>query len=294
MANSKIYILLFLLSLSVLSCKHEPAPPERMIVEGWIDKDGFPFVILHRSYVFAEHENNDGTIEDVIKNQMVIFGRVVISDGEREVVLTGRVDTNFMPPYVYTTAEMKGEVGKEYFLTATYGDLSATASTTILPPKTIDSITVQEDEKGRMNVVMHLSGFSQDSMSYYAVFVRQLPSRQFYFAPISNFDNSKATAGSLKINVYDPFSSAQIETLSMFKPFPKDTSNVYQIKLARIDRDAYSFWEDYANQSVMQGMFYVPVYTNMRSNISGGYGVWTGMGGMNCFIKTAKDTTSIP
>lgn len=136
MANSNVshIIWIVLLSICLIGCERENMDHTKMVVEGWIDAGRHPIVMLHTSYSLDASSDPDTTLLGVLEEHMVLFGKVVLFDGEDSVILTGRVDTNYLPPYIYTTTKIRGEVGKTYRLRATYKGFSA-QSETVIPEK---------------------------------------------------------------------------------------------------------------------------------------------------------------
>ena len=127
-----LLISLVLLAALFTACNSQPIEqPESLIVEAWIDANGFPYVLIHKSYVLASAPDTITTLENIVENQLIPFGKVTISDGETQAILTGRLDTMYLPPYTYTTIDIEGQVGRTYTITVTYNDLYATATTTI-------------------------------------------------------------------------------------------------------------------------------------------------------------------
>ncbi len=53
---------------------------------------------------------------DSLSNYPERWAKVTISDGTRTETMVGRYDRNYFPPFVYTTYDMRGEIGKEYTL----------------------------------------------------------------------------------------------------------------------------------------------------------------------------------
>ena len=145
LASMENFKYIVLLSCFLLVACQEEADHTRMVVEGWIDEGKHPIVLVHKSYsLHAENAPDSTTLTDVIAGQMVLFGRVAISDGIDTVVLTGKVDTNYMPPYIYTTVFMRGEAGKTYHLLATDHGFEVSATTTIPYEKpVVDSFAVK-------------------------------------------------------------------------------------------------------------------------------------------------------
>lgn len=104
-----------------------------LAIEGWIDSDGYPVVILTRPLAPSTSPVDVG-------DALVRWGRVTISDGERTEVMTGGVDPDLFPPYSYKSFKMKGEIGKEYTVHASFEGSELTARSVMLPPARIDTV----------------------------------------------------------------------------------------------------------------------------------------------------------
>lgn len=283
-----LYIVLSLLLMA--GCSEEPPQPSSMILEGWIDSDGFPTVLIHKSYILASAPDTIKSLEEIIEGQLIPFGRVAVSDGTEEVVLTGRLDTAYMPPYTYSSVYMMGEEGKTYTVTATYRDLKATATTTIPPKATLDSLSIRASELGMVNVEAYMSHIDTLSESYYALFARQFGTKQYKLCPFGVFTSRDATHGALKMSVYNPILKSEgFQGIANY--FQPTDSADYQLKVARIDYPSYQFWKAFNEMSISKGLFFVPVYKNLPSNVSGGSGIFTGMGSSIYRFSLLKDTT---
>ena len=90
---------------------------EEIVVEGWIESGGAPVVLLTRTFVVETRWETDGETSVVLP-----WGKVTVSDGINEVILTGDYDERYFPPYAYSTSRMKGVPGRTYHLTVEYGD----------------------------------------------------------------------------------------------------------------------------------------------------------------------------
>lgn len=286
------YILL--LSIALAGCTTNPPQPQSLIVEGWIDADGYPTVLIHKSYVFAGADTAATTIEEIAEDLLIPVGKVVVSDGEDEVILTGRLDTAYLPPYTYSSLNMVGQVGKQYTVTVTYKDFYATATTTIPPIAHLDSICVRS-ATDRMDVRAFMRIDEADADSYYALFARKYGTKQFRFCPLCVFEGTDANNGILEMKVTNPVSDSE-ELYGLNYYFKKDSAipdslQEYQLKIARIDYTSYQFWKAYNEQVVTSGILFVPVYKNVPSNVSGGWGYFSGMGSSMYRFNTAKDTT---
>lgn len=282
----KRYSVIFLIALLLTGCTEEQPQPESLVLEGWIDAGGHPVVLIHKSLVMADAPPNVRSIEEIVEDHLIPFGKVTVSDGEQEVILTGRLDTAYMPPYTYSSVYMDGQVGKTYTVTAKYRNLYATATTTIPSVVHLDSLDVWTDNLGRVSVSGYLSG-QNNKDNYYAVFIRTEKQKQFHLCPMGVFDASIAVDGRIEIAVKNPDQDADND-IGYY--FVKDSTN-YQLKLAHIDYTAYQFWKAYNEQLLTSGILFVPVYKNIPGNVSGGIGNFSGLGSSTYTFTTARDTT---
>ena len=130
MTKQFLYNIVLLLSLLFAACDDgdiQPTPQQSLVVEGWIENGEFPIVIVTKTLPISDdYQNMDNLFDHLVR-----WAKVTISDGENSVVLSGRYDDTYYPPYVYTTSYMRGELGKTYSLTVEYEGQKLTAQTTI-------------------------------------------------------------------------------------------------------------------------------------------------------------------
>lgn len=108
---------------------------ERLVVEGYIEEGEYPIVMLTTNKPLGT-ESSVETVKDMI----IRWAKVVVSDGETEDILIGRIDENYFPPFIYKGTKIKGEAGKTYQLKVIYAQYELTAQTTIPPSVPIDNI----------------------------------------------------------------------------------------------------------------------------------------------------------
>lgn len=285
MENSKLKHIFGVLILSFLlySCVREEVNHTKMVVEGWIDAGKHPIVMLHTSYSLSLSEPDSTTLLDVLEQHMVLFGKVVIFDGEDSVILTGRVDTNYLPPYIYTTTKIIGEVGKTYSLHAKYKEFSAKAKTEIPKIASLDSIRVTNLNQ-KMNVVGYANHLEVGET--YILMARTTDQRQYKICPMGAF-RASSTESIITINNPIDFTGegAILQTL-----FPKTDSVEISIKFAKIGEAEFQMWDSYIAQKLTQGMFFMETYGNIISNIENGNGYWCGMGASEYSISLEKDS----
>ena len=285
MENSKLKHIFGVLILSFLlySCVREEVDHTKMVVEGWIDAGKHPIVMLHTSYSLSLSEPDSTTLLDVLEQHMVLFGKVVIFDGEDSVILTGRVDTNYLPPYIYTTTKIIGEVGKTYSLHAKYKEFSAKAKTEIPEIASLDSIRVTNLNQ-KMNVVGYANHLEVGKT--YILMARTTDQRQYKICPMGAF---RASQKQLKMTINNPINFTG-EGMILQTLFPQTDSVDIAIKFAKVGEAEYQFWDSYIAQNLTQGLFFVETHSNIISNIQGGNGYWCGMGASEYTISLERDS----
>ena len=272
-----------ILSFILYSCVREEVDHTKMVVEGCIDAGKHPIVMLHTSYSLSLSEPDSTTLLDILKQHMVLFGKVVIFDGEDSVILTGRVDTNYLPPCIYTTTKIIGEVGKTYSLHAKYKEFSAKAKTEIPKIASLDSIRVTNLNQ-KMNVVGYANHLEVGET--YILMARTTDQRQYKICPMGTF-RARSTRSIITINNPIDFTGegAILQTL-----FPKTDSVEISIKFAKIGEAEFQMWDSYIAQNLTQGMFFMETHSNIISNIENGNGYWCGMGASEYSISLEKDS----
>lgn len=265
-------ICLILVSLFSLAACSEDVFIEtepQLIVEGWIDDGGFPIVILSESVPVSDK------YEDVnsLKDNVVKWAKVTVSDGDNEVVLTGKANSSYFPPYVYTTSGMRGVAGKKYKLTVTYEDYHVEAETQIP-----ERVYVERFIKGENNGKYFLKALINDNpneKNYYKFFIRMMErDSMFLSSNLAVIDDSEfefPLSVSLDLGksiLYD----------DKLEDYQLDGSERLVVKFAHIDSVAYNFWNEYKNYVELGQSFIFRYSKNVYSNVRGGLGYWFGYG----------------
>lgn len=261
------------LSALLLSCSGDylPEQNDELVVEGWIEDNGFPVVILTKNINIS----NKYQSLDSLSSRIVRWAKVTVSDGEKSVVLTGRYMKGYTPPYIYTTSHFRGEAGKTYLLTVEYGDFHATATTTIPKTQKIDELTVERCAQSDTLYQISLRYNDDEAeQNYYQIFTRVggRDVRQYLAAYLGTIDN-RVVKPKTKIPVYR---GRDINTLD-YTPYYTINDTV-AVKFAHIDSTSYNFWYDYTRNLTTAGNMFFATAASLRSNIIGGTGYWCGMG----------------
>lgn len=253
------------------SCVSDEIEYERkLVVEGWIDSEGQPVVILTTTI------NPDAVKDENMNDVVVKWGKIVIDDGEKNIVLSGTPDRNYFPPYIYTDFSFVGVPGKTYTIKASYNGMEASATSTMMPPPSIDSVSFKADPvENRKNVYVHFKpDVRDDSKAYYKVFVMQ-KGRDRRFLP--GFMGDVVADRNMKsISLPVCRGKSGIDTLDYYSSFER--GDTVLVKLARMERKAYEYWIDYENAITIGGSTVLSSTYTVRTNMDGGLGYWFAYG----------------
>lgn len=268
-----------LLLLFLSSCDGNYLAPQEshLVVEGWIEDDGFPVVMLTKSVAVSEEFQD---VSDLNK-YLVKWAKVSIYDGEDSVILTSMFDDKYMPPYIYTTGRMRGKAGHTYRLKIEYEGKVTTAVTTIPQKPDIEDVKVEKVENSdsmyQVKVLLHDNPHERN---YYQMFTMMgEDERQFLASYLGSVDDAI-----LQEYTWIPvYRGRKINERKYWANYRHD--EVVTIKIAQIDSISYRFWDDYNKHFALQDNMMFAPYTNLPSNIVGGSGYWCGMGSYEKQLK---------
>lgn len=263
-----IYILLLLLSFS---CQEDYDYHEErvLVVEGWIDSGDYPVVMVTTSASVSGKEQPF----DSLNEYLLKWAKVTVSNGEEEIILTGKIDTCYTPPYIFTTGKMKGESGKTYRLTVSYNDFYAESETTIPYQVPLDSLTVSQVEG---DTLFQLKAYFNDNKlenNYYKFFVRVKGKEDVMRPSFLGTINDEVLGEQAEVQVYQPLRMFNEE----YTPFYRKDDRV-SVKFSQMNEEAYNFWKVYDELQSFSGVLFFPVTSSLPSNIKGGIGYWFGYG----------------
>ncbi len=275
----RVFLLLALVFLT-MSCQKDHAVDKDsslLVVEGWIEDGEFPVVMLTKSLSVSDEY---GDIAFDSKDYLVRWAKVTVSDGQKSVVLTGKYDARYLPPYIYTTSWLRGEAGKSYWLTVECDEARATAVTTIPQPVPVDSFKISKVEKSD-TLYQITAGFvdNPSQRNFYQFFVRTGTQSRQYGASYLGSVSDDVLTGYAEIPVY------QAHRLQKEAYTPYFTvHDTVSVKFAQVDETSFNFWDDYTkNQSISSNLFLSPTLP-IRTNILGGIGYWCGYGSTNYYF----------
>lgn len=259
--------------------------PQQIVVEGWIDEGGFPIVILTKSIPVNNSKYYD---IETLDDHIIKWAKVTVSDGDREVILTGKSSSDYSPPYIYTTGDMRGVAGKSYKLTVTYEDFFAEAITTIPQRSKVEGFTI--DKNGNDYILKARINDNPNEKNYYKFFIKVITRDNMYLSSnLATIDDSDYEfPADIPLNIGNSmFFESSMQEYSISE---KDR---LLIKFAQIDSAAYLFWDDYKNMLDLGRNPFFRFTNNIHSNINGGIGYWFGYGATEYMCPPYKHTQPI-
>lgn len=258
----------------------------RLVMEGWIEDGGYPVVIVTRSLAVSTEEQQLSDLGDYI----VRWAKVTVSDGTESVVLTGKYDKGYFPPYIYTTGRLRGEAGKQYTVSVEYGDYYATAKTTI--PAVPEYCTFRVEPCEHSDTLYQIKATFRDNpaeKNYYQLFSRVGTTSRQYLA---------SYLGSLDDAVLDVTTEVPVYRGQQLKPddyIPYYTADdTVSVKLAHIDETSFRVWDSYTKTLSLSSIMFLSTSSDMESNIVGGYGYWCGYGAVTDYIVIRDSVCARP
>lgn len=250
--------------MAVCSCQMAQEPPARpeLVVEGWIDSNGFPTVLLSSSALPTEEP---GKLEEIIAR----WGKVTIENRGKEVVMIGRSNTGIgFPFYCYYTYEMIGQPGEIYSIRAEYGGRSVVA-TCRMPSQIVEIDSLTMGSKGVGEVYFTAPEICP---AYVVVKANIGGGTRFYPTPLG-FAECLTPGASMSLPVYLPLSS--VSKLPVGEALVGEELHV---KLATVSKEVYDYWVAFGEIATVGSNSFVGTAENLPPTVSGGLGVWSAQG----------------
>lgn len=285
--NRILLALMVALGLCLASCDKEPGLDQScLVVEGWIEDGGFPVVILTQSVpAFTKYKP-----QDVLKDYIVRWAWVAVTDGTDTVVLTGKYAPGYFPPFIYTTSRMRGQSGKSYTLIVKNGHMQATATTTI-PARPSNGTFKVEPCEDNDSLYQIIACFKDDpaTKNYYQFFTRVGLSTKQYLASYLGSVDDAILGPETRMPVY----RGHHMTNDSYTPYYTLHDSV-SVKFAQVDEAAYQFWDGYTKLLSLSGNLFLSSHSSLLTNIDGGMGYWCGYGAITADIVIADSVKAMP
>jgi hypothetical protein len=270
-----IPLILWMFLLLLGSCNKEEAPTlggykPKFVVEGWIEQDDYPYVILTHNAPFFTSLDSAQISELVIR-----WAKVTVSDGVKSEVLTSRRDNNYFPPFIYRGSELKGEAGKTYTLTIEYAGNTLSATTTIPQKVPLESVSFTPRGEGD-KMQLHLSFLDPaGSKNFYKLYTKTSAEKRFIPTLLSNHDDKYFNGQRLNLQVNrGPVNNLTIKN----DPYFERGESIF-VKFATVPEHGFTFWSELQDELFNSSNPLIGSTGKITSNIQGpGIGIWCGYG----------------
>ena len=267
-------IILTLLIAAIFNCscikRYDESNRHNIVIEGWIDNGQSPVVIVTKS-IFPGLNNKNMAVDI---NYIGIGAKVIVSCEDKTEILEGKIDTHYLPPYVYTTDKIIGEAGKTYNLSVELDEYTATASTTVpLEQAVIDSFSIKPDKltDSLLTIAAYVS--NPNKCKYLNTFIAAQPEQDFLMSSfLGTFKGEYFENGNNMVILSKPYKSVLYHE-DYFSNFRYGDS--VTIKFSCIDSLAFTYWNNFnTSTSISNNM--MGEIKNLKANIKGGEGYWFG------------------
>lgn len=265
---------IFICVLLSLGCSDAvlPAGQPQIVVEGWIEAGREPVVIVSTTVPVSSKWQE---YEPVLESCVVRWATVSVFDGEKEVFLTGKPDAAYMPPYIYTTSRITGEVGRTYRLRVVYSGRTVEAETVIPAPAELEYAQPSMISDKAYEIKAGIQDDPQ-AKNYYKFFTKVKGLDTAYESSFLGLvDDADLADGVNEVKVLGKFTSSfgSSDNNTYFSP-----GDTVFVRFCTLTETGYQYWRDFEDVAALSLNPFFPVTKKIRSNIKGGLGYWTGYG----------------
>jgi hypothetical protein len=264
-------VLLVVLTVFVSCRKDEKLSKQLIAVDGRVEEGEFPFVSLTGSTDYASVIDSSSYFNVVLTRAKV----TVWTDDEIEVLILFR-DKNYFPPHFYRANEMRGKAGKTYHLEIILNGDTITSQTTIPASVPLQSIRFEKDKEDSAKGLIWV-GFNDpaDNINYYRAFTKIYgQQKQFYATHLSVLNDESFNGKYMEFPLYKGLNTNTDKKIDFRFP----TGDTIDVKFCSMDKASFDFWTGYEREMLNAGNPFGAEGKNLKSNINGGIGVWSGYG----------------
>lgn len=280
--KTPVYILL-LISLLIVSCETVNEPSVDLsdipfVVEGWIEDGQAPVVMVTHAVDLTVDEPS-------FENFVEKWCRVSIWDGNRQYILTSRINNDYTPSIIFTSSSLKGQVGHTYRLVVECEDRTLSSSATMLPAPKFERLVAES--VADIDSLYSLRGFVslETADDCFKFFVKTLSDGGRYFPSF---------LGTLSARDYDVDRGVVItrgKRAELDDDASEDFTHYFKsgdlviVRVCSLEPVLYDFWHAYdANVSLSDNLFFT-FGENLPSNIEGGLGYFAAYGSSERLIR---------
>lgn len=269
MKNALYILFLIFLTSACVGLDDEPAisaPP--LVIEGWIEEGESPIVIVTHAIDLTQPV-------DTFDNLVEKWGRVSVFDGDTRYVLTGRINKDYMPSFIFTSTRLKGKVGHTYRLLVETESDTVDAYATMLPKANLLPLTIKKAEDRDSAYYVQAQIDNIDRNGYYKLFAKSEMTESRYFGSFlgtfagNEYDDEKGV--SVLKGIHSGYSDREKD--HYYSPGDRVT-----VKLCTLEPLIYDFWRTYDENVMLSENLFFTFDGNCRANINGALGYWAAYG----------------
>lgn len=274
MKRHAVYLCLTLLLAFACNGTADPDYESRLVVEASIFSGEAPEVILTMSLP----PGTPALEAEVVGRQVVEQALVTISDGTKEVLLTGRYREGAVPPYVYTCDDLKGEEGKTYTLHVETPSHKAKATARI--PAAVPLTDIVPDRYGNADSTWLLRARFRDpegERNFYKFFSRiEGVDRTYCPTRLDLIDDAVLVAGTETEVIVLPGAT-------LFVPEGEDRScyhsgDTVHVRFCTMTEEITHVWSVYDSEAIRILFPILSSVGNLPGNVEGALGYFAGYG----------------
>lgn len=245
-------------------CSDAPEPLDAeqlpLVVEGWIENGEHPIVIVTKA---ADLSRDISSFEEYVQKWCRVS--IAVDDGEAE-MLTGRINHDYTPSFLFTSKRITGSRGQKYTLKIET-DKDTIVATTIIPSREafIDSVKVERSPS--CDTLYQIRAFSsaicQRPDGYYKFFTRVMNKEtRFYSSFLGTFEGTTYNSENgftVSKGIHDTFTGK-------FTP-QYSCGDKVMLKLAVLTPEGFDFWNAYENAVSLGGNLFFPSSKGCPTNL---------------------------
>lgn len=269
-------ILLFPAGLLLFACEKQldlnlPVGEQKMVVEGWIENGKNAEVLLSLTAPYFSSIDSSNLFE-----YAVTHAKVTLFTEDSAEILTLKRNSDYFPPYVYRSVDIRGVAGKTYTIEVVLNRDTVTATTRIPEPVSLDSVWFAPDPglDGSGRIWARLTDRADRENFYRILYRRKGKDSRYLPGSLSTFSDVLFNGKTAEMG----FTRGYTSLLSQGEDTYFHAGDTVGIRFCSIDKEQFDFWNGYQNEVISSANPLAAGNYMLKSNIKGGLGIWTGYG----------------
>ena len=260
---------IFLFCTTVLSgCLKEQSPEDYvqgLYIDGRIEQGVGAVVMITTNKAYDDMFD----IEE-LRDNVVRWAKVTLSDTQHSEVLTGRIDADYPTRFIYTSNEIVGREGETYTLRVDYSGRSWSATTTIPSPSSVISIDREWINDSLYRIRVELPPCNDARMIECAI-----GDTRYYRPALLGIVKGSTSFENHQLTINRPLNYLDVD--NYITSFHRN--DTVRLRISTMPPFGYDYWSCWENVVVNSLNPIFPAEHNPPTNISNdGRGIWCGYG----------------